>query len=105
MGIVKVPSLGGMTCYFLFVMYSNENPRICSSMLFDLEICNGGMERVIRQAGRSAVSAFIDPRLLPLEQTLKFNQTLLGNKDEAGGDFNIRVTVSKESVAKYLPFQ
>ena len=74
-------------------------------MLFDLEISNGGTERVIRRAGRSAVSAFMDPRLLPLEQTLNFNQTLLGDKEEVGSDFNIRVTVSKESVAKYLPFQ
>ena len=94
-----------MTRYFLFVMYSNENPQVCSSMSFDLEISNAAMERVIRQTDRPAVSAFMDPRLLPLETTLNFNQTLLGDWDHVGSDFNVRLTVREESVEKYLPFQ
>ena len=47
----------------------------------------------------------MDPRLLPLESTLNFNQTLLGERDHVGSDFNVRLMVREESVEKYLPFQ
>ena len=103
--MVKVLENGGLPQFFLFVMYSNEHPQVFQQMCFKLEISNVSMEQMISQTDRPAVSAFKDPRLLPLEAMLHFNQTLLGEHEHSKSEFNVRLSVREESVEKYLSFQ
>ena len=61
---------------------------------------------MIQQQDRPAVSAFMDPRLLPLERMLHFNHTLLGKFDKRSkSEFLVRLSVKEESVKPYPPFQ